>query len=91
MFKNKIAVKRHIEGMHEGKKRVNCDLCDQNFASKQALNYHTAAIHEGKKFAICSEEGKYVTWFLNSEAGWFIKRHWQQKSLKDKNLECYTL
>ena len=47
--------------MHEGKKRVNCDLCDQNFASKQALNYHTAAIHEGKKFAICSEEGKYVT------------------------------
>ena len=53
--------------MHEGKKRVNCDLCDQNFASKQALNYHTAAIHEGKKFAICSEEGKYVTQFLNSE------------------------
>ena len=59
MFKNRIAVKRHIDGVHEGKKRVNCDLCDQNFASNQALNYHIAAIHEGKKFAICSEEGKY--------------------------------
>ena len=39
----------HVETVHEGKKRFNCDICNAEFGQKSYLNIHVAAVHEGKK------------------------------------------
>merc|ERR1719510_1254414 len=42
-------LRRHIEAVHEGKKRFQCDICKKQFAEKTNLNRHVSSVHEGKK------------------------------------------
>ena len=56
-FKDKSNFKRHVSLMHEGKKRIPCEIpgCKTNFASKQNLKLHIRAVHEGEKPHKCNQ------------------------------------
>ena len=43
----------HIASVHEGKKPLNCFVCDHSFSDKASLSWHIASVHEGKKPLKC--------------------------------------
>ena len=57
---NKRSLERHIETIHDGKKRHQCSLCDASYNNKSLLDGHVQVVHEGKKFecTLCNK-GKY--------------------------------
>ena len=54
IFKTKQNLKKHIDGVHEGKKPFKCDVCDASFSQKINLTEHVASVHEGKKPFKCN-------------------------------------
>ena len=46
---NKCNLKRHIAGVHEGKKAFKCFACNACFSDKCNLARHVEKKHEGKK------------------------------------------
>merc|ERR1712037_935657 len=46
--KRKTDLKRHMETVHEGK-RTHCPQCSASFARKTDLKRHIETVHEGKK------------------------------------------
>ncbi len=42
-------MKQHIATLHEGKKKIKCEICDKEFKSKLSMKGHIATSHEGKK------------------------------------------
>ena len=44
-FLEKLKRDRHVKYVH-GKNRLDCNLCEENFASKQALMYHEDVVHK---------------------------------------------
>ena len=46
-------LQRHIELIHEGRKKFTCETCDASFGRKESLNRHITLVHEGKKPFAC--------------------------------------
>ena len=45
---------QHVDAIHKGKKKFNCDMCIAEFTPKQRMNGHIETIHEeGKKQFKC--------------------------------------
>ena len=44
-YQNKVALKRHIEAVHEKKRPHTCDICNASFAQKPHLKTHKKGKH----------------------------------------------
>ena len=54
-----MALKSHIEGVHEGIKNFTCNICDKSFSLHQSLKAHIKYYHEtngeGNKCDLCNK------------------------------------
>ena len=48
------ALKRHVLGVHEGKKPYACPTCDKRFSLKCVMTSHVVAVHEKAKPFTCT-------------------------------------
>ena len=53
-FLEKLKRDNHVKYVH-GNNRLVCNLCEENFASKQALVYHEDTVHKKSKQVNCEE------------------------------------
>ena len=53
-FLEKLKRDKHVKYVH-GNNRLVCNLCEENFASKQALVYHEDTVHKKSKQVNCEE------------------------------------
>lgn len=61
IFVEKSKKNKHVEYAH-GNVRLNCSLCEENFASKQALVYHEDVAHNGVTPVKCEQcEASFTT------------------------------
>ena len=42
-------MKAHVDGVHRGIKKFDCEKCEKSFSQKSNLKAHINAIHEGMK------------------------------------------
>ena len=60
-------LKRHIEDVHEGQKKFECEHCKKTFSQKCNLKTHVLKMHSGKKFKCqkCQKTFNQKQIFLN--------------------------
>ena len=60
-------LKRHIEDVHEGQKKFECEHCNKTFSQKCNLKTHVLNVHFGKKFKCqkCQKTFNQKQIFLN--------------------------
>ena len=44
-------MKKHIESVHDKKKPIQCEICDQSFPRKCEMKKHVELVHDGIKCA----------------------------------------
>ena len=62
-------MKKHIDGVHNGKKDHNCDSCGKSFSQAEDLKRHIYSVHNGKKDYKCDSCGKEFSLTAN------LKKH----------------
>ena len=58
-FSSKCNLKVHMENVHEGLKRFECEKCSQKFTERKALTLHIKGIHEKIKEFNCDRCDKF--------------------------------
>lgn len=82
-YSTKYNLKRHLECVHEGIKRFQCDLCSKFLSSKQNLQEHLFTHGQDKLFK-CTESGCSQTFRQRSQLSNHRKMHRELFLLKEQ-------
>ena len=52
-YSHKGDMNRHVASVHEGKRPLKCEFCDNTFSRQSNLIYHVSSVHEDKKLYNC--------------------------------------
>ena len=77
-------IKRHLEQVHEGRKKFKCENCGKEYTEKKGLLVHIKRIHDNIRDEQCNQCGKL---FFTKEV---LKGHIRNIHNKDQNprLKC---
>ena len=57
-FTSAIALKNHINNVHEGQRNFRCELCGKGFHNPHYVKHHIETVHQGNRNYNCEFCGK---------------------------------